>query len=56
MLLLLIDSVGISFGGMDRMEVFFVLIGIGLVILMVNMLVSSVSRGLILTVIQKVRS
>ncbi len=55
-LLLIIDSVGISFSGMDRLEVFFILIGIGLVILMVNMLVSNASRGLVFAVIKKARN
>jgi len=44
--LLLIEGFDIGFGGMTRMEIFMVLISIGMMVLMVNMLVSSASRGL----------
>ncbi|OAD20319.1 polysaccharide biosynthesis protein [Candidatus Thiomargarita nelsonii] len=53
--LLFIEGLGISFGVMTRMEVFVVLISIGLIVLMINMLVSSASRGLVAVAIQKVQ-
>ncbi|MEN8219712.1 MAG: hypothetical protein ABFS56_25850 [Pseudomonadota bacterium] len=44
--LLFIEGLDIGFEVMTRMEVFMVLISIGMMILMLNMLVSSASRGL----------
>lgn len=54
-LLLLVDNIGIGFGGMGRGEVFVVLFGIGLMILIANMLISSAGRGVILTAIKRQR-
>jgi len=45
--ILFFEGLDIGFAGMTRMEVFVVLISIGIVILMLNMLVSSASRELV---------
>ncbi len=52
-MLLFIKSIGINFDSMDRSTTFFFLIGIGLVILILNMFVSSSCRKLIITFIKK---
>jgi O-antigen/teichoic acid export membrane protein len=54
-LLFVINNMRLGFVEMDRFEVFIVLISIGLSILMINILVSSASRGLILTFMQRIR-
>lgn len=54
-MLLFMNSLEIGFSGMGRAQVFFVLIGMGLIVLIANMIVSNSSRGLMLTTIQKVR-
>jgi len=56
LLLFLINSIDIGLAEMNRMEVFFVLISIGMIILMVNMFVSSASRGAMGQFLKKVRS
>jgi O-antigen/teichoic acid export membrane protein len=50
-LLFIIDSIGFDFDGISRSGIFFILIGSGLTILLANILVSSASRGFVLSVI-----
>lgn len=54
-LLLLIEKINISFNGMGRVEVLSVLIGLGLIVLIINTIVSSASRSFLLASIRKVR-
>ena len=54
--LLFVAGIGIDFDGMSRLDIFLVLISIGLMVLMLNMLVSSASRGLIGVVIHKINN
>lgn len=53
LLLFAAGNMRIGFDGMGRMEIFVVLFGIGLTILLVNLLVSSASRGLIMSFMKK---
>ena len=52
--LLLINSLSINFSEMPRMEVFGVLISIGLIVITINILISSACRQILITAIQKV--
>ncbi len=54
--IILVDNVGIDFVEMKRFEVFIVLISIGLILFMINVLVSSASRGLLFSFMKKVSS
>ncbi|MCU7828644.1 MAG: oligosaccharide flippase family protein [Candidatus Thiodiazotropha sp. (ex Myrtea sp. 'scaly one' KF741663)] len=55
-LLLLVDGLNIDFAGLDRFGVFLTLGCTGLMMLMVNMLVSNASRRLLLSSFNKIRS
>lgn len=52
--LLFINNVSIDFDGMGRLETFIILVSIGLILLLMNMLVSSASRALIFNFYKKV--
>jgi O-antigen/teichoic acid export membrane protein len=55
-LLLIVNSLNIGFEGMGRMEMLVVLLGMGLMMLMVNILASSACRGGMISAMQKARS
>jgi O-antigen/teichoic acid export membrane protein len=51
--LIFINNIGIDFNQTDRAKVFFVLMGVGLIVLIINILVSSECRKLIITAMSK---